>query len=352
MIPILGHFIVILQLYFVDEFSLQRTLYILTVLAATYPLFRLHLNQRKQPHQPAQTAWLRSVTAIVASAFSNENEHEYFPPDEDGLGARLSQRVCEDIEQLYTLLGISDVNADSSQLFPPPHIILCTTRLHCVVCSPESPPALSRHEKPRQVQLLNQDFCWVKSQLFVAYCTKCKAEYYPDRITYQLEKSSYGRAQRLECDASYLRVSKSGIWMHRRLALAQEHAILRFHSGWSNFAEWLNDTVGAKPRITTRQSQRLYFEHFSRRLILCHGMETTFTVPAHSSSQVLAESVRDVIGRDGGVVPGAMDHGCVNCTHLKRYTSDLLAEGAPLEGNEAGVVDGGENGNPVSLSYL
>ncbi|KAJ6620963.1 hypothetical protein B0H10DRAFT_2188230 [Mycena sp. CBHHK59/15] len=36
---------------------------------------------------------------------------------------------------------------------------------------------------------------------------------------------------------------------------------------------------------------------------------------------------------------GAMGHGCTNCTHLKRYTADLLAEGAVLDENENGVVD-------------
>jgi hypothetical protein len=121
--------------------------------------------------------------------------------------------------------------------------------------------------------------------------------------------------------------------------VAQENAILRFHSGWANFAEWLSDTIGATPRITTRQSQRLYFEHFARRLISAHGLEDSFTVPAHSSAQVLVESIRDAIGKDGGVVAGSMEHGCTRCTHLKRYTTDLLAEGAILDQNENGVVD-------------
>ncbi|KAJ7439572.1 hypothetical protein FB451DRAFT_1344220 [Mycena latifolia] len=303
MIPTLGNFILILQLYFIDQFSLQRVLYILTVLSATYPLFRLHLNQRRGPHQPTETAWLRSISAVLSSAFSNEHEDPLFPPDEDGLGPNLARRVCADLEHLYHLLGVDE---SGSKLFPHPHVILCTARLHCMFCTGENqPPALSRHEKPQEVKLLSSDFHWVKAQLFVAYCVKCRAEYYPDRVTYHLEGSSYGRVQRLEYDASYLRVSKHGIWMHRRIALTQEHAILRFHSGWSNFAEWLNDTI------------------------------------------VLAESVRDIIGHDGGVVAGAMEHGCINCTHVKRYTSDLIAEGATLGGDETGVVDGGEISNMV-----
>ncbi|KAJ7669426.1 hypothetical protein DFH06DRAFT_183659 [Mycena polygramma] len=340
--PILGDFILILQLYLSDQFSLQRAFYILGVLSATYPLFRLHLNQRKAPRQPTETAWLRSISGILAGAFANKHEHPHFPPDEEGLGPRLARRVCDDLQQIFHFLGID--NESGTELFPRPQTILCTTRLHCIMCSPEDGPRpLSRHEKPSEVKLLTADFHWVKAQLFVAYCVRCKAEYLPDKITFQADNSTYGRMQRLEYDASYLRVSKHGIWMHRRIALTQQHAILRFHSGWSNFADWLSDTIGCDPKITYRQSQRLYFEYFSRRLIVAHGLEDSFTVAADSSAHVLAEAVRTVIGRNGGVVAGAMEHGCTNCTHVKRYAADLVAEGATLDTSGTGVVDGGDN---------
>ncbi|KAJ7717882.1 hypothetical protein B0H16DRAFT_1337809 [Mycena metata] len=341
MIPTLGNFILILQLYFIDEFSLKRAFYILTVLSACYPLFRLHLNQRRGPRQPTETAWLRSIFDAITKAFDNQHEHPDFPPDADGLGPQLSQKVRGDLEQLFRLLGVDEDHLD---LFPHPSPLLVTDRLCCIFCSlEERPQPLSRHNKPQEVKLLNSDFCWVQAQLFVAYCVKCKAEYYPDRITFQPAASSYGRVQRLEYGASCLRVSKHGIWMHRRVAWAQEHAILRFHSSWSSFADWLNDTMSAKSKITTRQSQRLYFEHFARRLIESHNLEESFTVPAHSKAEVLAKSVRNLIGRNGGVVAGAMDHGCTNCTHIKRYPADLRAEGATFDADSTGVVDGGDN---------
>ncbi|KAJ6612428.1 hypothetical protein B0H10DRAFT_2280214 [Mycena sp. CBHHK59/15] len=319
MIPTLGNFILVLQLYFFHEFSLQRAFYILTVLVATYPLFRLHLNQRREPRQPQETAWLRSIVAILARTFNSGHEHPYFLPEADDLGTHLSQRVCQDLEQLYHILGIDDA---STQLFPKPHTILCTARLHCMLCPNDvHPPTLRRHRKSQQVRLIDSRFRWVKAELFVAYCSKCDAEYYPDR--------------RLEYNAAYLCVSKHGSWMDRRAALAQENAILRFHSGC--------DTMDASPRITTRQSQRLYFEHFTRRLITSHGLEDTFTVPAHSSAHVLAESVW---------CHGAMDHGSTNCTHLKRYTADLLAEGAVLDENENGVVDASGPTHPNAVPIV
>ncbi|KAJ7148041.1 hypothetical protein C8R43DRAFT_889261 [Mycena crocata] len=345
MIPTLGHFIVVLQLYFTHEFSLQRALYILTVLVATYPLYRLHLNQRREPRQPQETAWLRSIVAIIGGAFSSEHEHPDFPPEEDTLGAGLSQRLCQDLERLYYFLGIDD---PANRLFPKPHVILCTTRLHCIFCPDDGHPAsLRRHGKPQQIRLLDSDFRWVKAWLYVSYCARCKAEYYPDRITYHRDETTPGRIQKLVYDATYLRVSKHGIWVDRRVALAQENAILRFHSGWANFAEWLSDTIGAAPRFTTRQSQRLYFEHFARRLIIAQGLEEVFTVPAHSSSHVLSEAVRDILGKGGGVVAGAMDHGCADCTHLKQYKADLISEGAVLS-QDANEVVGSPANNEVT----
>ncbi|KAJ7348439.1 hypothetical protein DFH08DRAFT_808179 [Mycena albidolilacea] len=340
MIPSLGHFMVVLQLYFLREFSLQRAFYILTVLVATYPLFKLHLNQRREPRQPRETAWLRSIFTILDGAFNSKHEHPHFPPEADDLGPGLVRKLCGDLEHLYHLLGIDD---PSNQLFPEAHTILCTTRLDCIFCPNDGrPPTLRRHRDPQQILLLDDRFRWVNAELYVAYCAKCGAEYYPDRITYHENQSSSGRVQRLEYDATYLRVSKHGIWMDRRVALAQENAILRFHSGWANFAEWLSDTIGRKPRITTRQSQRLYFEHFARRLIAAHNLEEDFIVPAHSDARTLVECVRETIGKDGGVVPGSMEHGCMRCTHLKRYTADLLAEGAVLNENTTGVIDAPE----------
>ncbi|KAK7015385.1 hypothetical protein R3P38DRAFT_3321652 [Favolaschia claudopus] len=310
MVPTVSHFIVVLQLYMVSEFSFQRAFYIISILVAAYPLFRLHLNQLREPRQPRETAWLRSIFAIFTGAFNGEHEHSNFPPEAEDLSDQLAQRLCGDLEHLYHLLGFSSQQDPPSQFFPAPHRI--NSLYH-----PRHPPTLRRHRDPQQIQLLDSSFKWVKAQLYVAYCPKCQAEYYPDRITF---------------------LSKHGIWMDRRIALAQEHAVLRFHSGWTNFADWLSDVVGEKPRITARQSQRLYFEHFARRLVTAHELEETFTVPAHSDAQTLAKSVREVVGENGGIIPGSMKHGCTRCTHLKRYTTDLHAEGVVLDPNESTIA--------------
>ena len=87
-------------------------------------------------------------------------------------------------------------------------------------------------------------------------------------------------------------------------------------------------------------TNELFIEHFARRLLRTHSPDATFTCPAYPSTDTLCESVCDVIGRNGGVFPNALTHGCKDHTHRKRYREDLINEGVVLEdGNAADVAD-------------
>ncbi|KAJ7918117.1 hypothetical protein B0H13DRAFT_2231299 [Mycena leptocephala] len=310
------NFIVFLQFFFPGGLSLQRTLYAIAIITSLYPLFRLHKNQRREPRQPPATGWYRSIAQLISRAFHPERQD----PDtwlDEGPGDEYAQTICDDLEQLYQYLGILESSStNNDRFFPEPRAILLTSRLKGL-------HSLRRREA-KTVRLLDSNFRWVEADLFIAFCQSCDAEYHPDRITYRQNQS---RMQKPEYNAKFLRVSKHGVWMDRRIAITQENAILRFRSGWSNFAEWLSDTIGQKPRVTTRQSQRLYFEHFARRLIAAHELTDTFSIPSNSDSKTLAEAVREKIGVNGGTIARTMAHGCTDCTHLKRYRSDLLANG-------------------------
>lgn len=131
--------------------------------------------------------------------------------------------------------------------------------------------------------------------------------------------------------------------MDLKIALAQENAVVRFHAGWANFAEWLDETVGGKQLVTARQSKRLFIEHFSRRLLVAHGKSDGFICEANIDADRLASYVRDEVGKDGGPTGMAMEHACMDCTHQKRYRSDLIDEGLELEGAGQGLVAGIED---------
>ncbi|KAJ7669640.1 hypothetical protein B0H17DRAFT_1162224 [Mycena rosella] len=288
------HLIFILELFFPPELAIQQAIYVLGVLISLYPILRLHANQRRHPRQPPVTGWMKS--GATPSCF----------------------------------------------LFRQPRPILVTSRLDCKFCPPDGTnriPSLHRRKKGKdqKVWLLDASFRWVSADLVIAHCTKCRADYYPDRITQVA--NGRRRSQQLEYDAEFLRVSKSGVWVHRKIARSQEKALNRFHSGWSNFAEWVNDTGDdINVKFTYRQAKRLFLEHFARRLLVAHGKADSFISEAHSSADSLSAAVRDVIGRNGGIIPTSLKHGCIDCTHVKRFRSDLVHEGANLDGLIVTVV--------------
>ncbi len=76
----------------------------------------------------------------------------------------------------------------------------------------------------------------------------------------------------------------------------------------------------------------------SRRLLLAHGEDSDFNLKGNPSTQALASAVCDKIGNNGGRILSSFQHTCRECTHKKRFYSDLVAEGATF--NEGGIVAG------------
>ncbi|KAG2008861.1 hypothetical protein CC2G_014247 [Coprinopsis cinerea AmutBmut pab1-1] len=306
-------------------------------------------NQRRQPRQPRNTAWLTGAAAFFQKEFTkSQHENERFYLRNAWLSrTSITQKLLADLDGLLEVLGI-DIDQPPT-LFPKPLIILITPHLDCIRCTANGKPdqTLRKRDSPQVVRVLDDEFTWREAHLFTAQCVTCHTDYYPDRMTF---RSGDERLQALEIDASYLRVSQHGIWMHRKVALSQERAVARFHAGWSNYATWVNETLHCKPQVTVRQSKRLFIEHFGRRLLASHGKGSTFTCPANLKTDELAEYIRDVIGRNGGSIPWAMEHSCADCTHKKRYLQDLELEGVDLHGSGDGVVgQEGEEEQTVDL---
>ncbi|KAJ7873634.1 hypothetical protein B0H14DRAFT_3131234 [Mycena olivaceomarginata] len=239
------------RVFFPDDLSLHKALYLFGVIISLYPLLRLHLNQRHQPRQPAQTAWMKAFRDLLIAAFRPEDEHSSIWAAGLDQSREYADYICEDLASLYMMLGLNPYD-----LVAP------------------SPPPLS--SDPRTVE----------ADLTITHCASCQADYHPDCITYR--DNDNHRLQRLET------------------------------------------TAQLQTKNDVRQSQRLFIEHFSRRLLLFLNKHANFTCEGQPSTRSLTEAVRATIGENGGVLATAMTHGCVDCTHIKRYCSDLVNEGILL----------------------
>jgi len=270
--------IILLDLYFPIELPASEALYFLLLLLTLSPIYLLHLNQRRDPHQPQETAWKKSIRTILETYGETLKEGVEYPKHAVAPETYVPQ-LYSGIDELFNYMGLFDglgspQNAGFS--FPSLPPILTSPYQHCIICNNSPQYSLHRFTPPRQITVLGADNVLWNTFLVVAECPnrQCRAAYYPDRITY---KTANGRHQRILCDAKYLGISKTGRWVHRKVAEMQEHCIHRLHCGWSNLTEFYNDSYGPK-YITVRQSQRMFSEHFVRRLLVAHGLEVGFSV--------------------------------------------------------------------------
>lgn len=355
--PTVLDLITVLQTCFFGDLDMRRALYVIAILPTLYPLLRLHQNQTNQPRQPEATGWLKLVWYMLYAAFHPE-ERDPDAWDGTGPGRQAVERLWTHIDNICDYLGVQgdmDMFAPPQPIFPQVPVILSTERKNCIVCPPNDGPATLRKKVASQtVRLIGNNYESTSAYLVIAHCHNCDSNYYPDRYTY---KSDSGRLQKLELDASFLRVSKHGIWVVRSLAISQEKAVYRLHAGFFNFAEWVNDSNGLdggdeSKILTVRQSQKMFTEHMARRLIKANDADANFECPAEPNAESLARAVINIAGVNSGLVAGSMDHQCRECTHKKRYHSDLENDGVNLSGENLEATVAGTDVDDASVSHL
>lgn len=333
MAPTVRDLILVLDMFFPRWLPMAHALRILANTRLMLPLLQLHRRQRQDRRQPQQTGWLIAILTALKSMFLAVDN---LPAEHDDL-IENAEALHWDLEAVFELMGWDQNGGDGGSaqgLYPEAHITLCTQERACIICAQAGQDrSLRRRVDARTIRILTTNLQWVTGDIFVGHCIACKADHYPDKVTYRVNGGE--RRERLLVNAQYLRISKQGIWVDRRLAVMQERMLLRFHAGWSNFADYVNDMLpDGATHITNQQSRCLFLEHFARRLLTVHHCQDTFSCPAHPSAETFAEHLRQEIGENGGVIISSLHHGCKECTHRKRYREDLVAEGAIFENAE------------------
>lgn len=230
---------------------MHLTVFTILLLWTFVPVLLLHKEQRRQPRQPQETAWLKSLLPVMLQTLEGKGSESMDGIDE------ATYRLYEDLEQLGDLLEMASVKLDVS-----PPVILVTTHTACQRCLKNgSHCSLRRREESSRVKVIQPDLSTSTGVLFVAHCIVCLTNYFPDCYTYA--NNVRQRTQRLEYNTPYLRISKHGVWAHRDVAFLQEKAVFHFRASWTTFAQWANAKKGIEV-LTIRQAQRLYLEHFAR----------------------------------------------------------------------------------------
>ncbi|KAF8523561.1 hypothetical protein JB92DRAFT_3261174 [Gautieria morchelliformis] len=196
-----------------------------------------------------------------------------------------------------------------------------------------------------------------KACLIVAGCRQCRAVYYVDHVTRPRTPHSSSRVQHLEYETPFLHVSKTeNIWVDRCVAQFQEAAIFRFKASWQGFADVLNRSfLRDSLLLRDAQTHKLFVEHFTRRLVVAHGLENVFTCAPDPSADNMTKALLGFVGSNRGIVPGSLSHVCLDCAHQKRSRSDNVEDpqlgstpdDALAEVDDPGALGGAYAGQPL-----
>ncbi|KAG8929625.1 hypothetical protein FRC01_004014 [Tulasnella sp. 417] len=330
--------ILMLQSHFSGTINFRHSLTILATAAAVSPLLYRHFQQRHLPQQPTLTAWLTTAKDVIASFDSGEEDTEG-----SGLTEEEKDHIIAQLPEIAEFLDWgqqTDATPLTQFMVMPPPILLTQheTCQRCIVATGR-PPRLFR-ECCNPITVIGPDFKKRMGYLVVATCHRCHSHYYPNIISVK-QAGSQDRVQKLEHDPEWLCISKNGLWAHRKVATLQEDAILEFRGSFQRFHLFFNKAFGDGAKLLTeRQTHRLFAEHFVRVLLHAHGSLSQFECPAFASPAVLIQAALQILGQNGGVVPGAKDHECNNCMHEKRYATSLQTpEDSDRASQVAGVDD-------------
>lgn len=283
--------VIFLRTYFPQDLPVMRAVYAIVFTVSLWPIVALHRNQIRHRRQN-ETAWTSALKDLVEHAMQ-PNGHQpasTIPPswteEEPQELEGLINRWHHDLDDILDFLGVQDAT-DIHTCLPALPNILCTKHLVCSRCGPDvNNRSLRRITDAQSITLITADLKAKQAYLLAAHCVTCKSNYYPDRITYMGPDGK--RQQLLECKTEYLRVSKRGVWVERKLALMQEQSILQHRSGWAKCSAWVEGVSGLR-ELTVERSQRLFLEHFARRLLVAHQLEDRFICHADPKAKILRQ---------------------------------------------------------------
>jgi hypothetical protein len=350
----LGDFITFANFYLPRRLPFHFFNLLFNSLTTLLPLFRLDRFQLENGRRKVETGWIRGIKKLLSHSFNRGRE--LYASDEavHGVTDERQQRVISEVENMYTSLWDEEpgdmhlhnngLDLPSNPFALPPDLqttLLVTNITQCTFCPGTVP--LTKAKEFREIHLINRAYRKVPGILAIATCRLCKADFYPDRVTFLTASSGQEprlRRQNFINDTEYLQISKPGsLWVHRSIAVAQAQSILQ-RSSILGFQKWFNASYGGPesyhPSLTHRQSQRLFVEHMVRTISSAQEDDEPLSTSAHPNIKTIVTEACRALVKDG-VLPGALDHTCDECTHPKRYRKE--PEEGDTPGNPFAVAD-------------
>lgn len=166
--------------------SFPHAVVVVLLLFRIAPLLKMHRLQYRTEGGRRETAWLTAARAMLRAGLQ-QREGLYDPHDaDDAPNGEKQERFLNrllDILDWFRLWELPDLLSPEKLTILD---LLITEYTHCIICPGEGHQrrVLHRYKRFRPVTLITSAYRKTTAMLVVAYCSGCRARYFPDCIVF------------------------------------------------------------------------------------------------------------------------------------------------------------------------
>src|SRR6266436_5877445 len=335
--------------HFSSRISLTTVLVVLFTMTNNSDVLNLHARQQHplpDERQQMISGWLKALARALDGTLGQDTERLFQTTDNlSNLNNDQRNSAIEiKLNSLYKLLDLSPY--DNEGVFRQsrykqvrkeiePAYVISPTSIQCQTqsCKGRSFHINTRDRDIPRATLIKGSKIYEEVHVLSGKCPQCKTIYYADHETSApIDKDSgddSGTKVYLK-NAKYLKVGQS-VWVDRVFSGGVINGIYHFHASSSAFAEFWNDTFWSSQKTQSRKISRRQIWHTfvqeSMRTV-AKSSEVTLEMENGISIEEVTKQAFIQLG-DNGVIRGAQNHSCSECTHEYKETADRITGDDP-----------------------
>jgi hypothetical protein len=347
---------------FSSEVTLATVLTVVFTLTNNSDLLNLHARQQHpQVHgETRQTlsGWIKSLARALQCKLSDDAESLLKDTEDDLTPDQRTTAIAAKLDSISKVLGLDpfDQNGELVQILNPiseqaiePAYIICPKSMTCETrdCHSRGLLQQTRARDVPKVVLIKGTRIHEDVSLLAGECTGCNTLYYPDHETTRVRDGVGGLVHEntlYSNDAKFLKIG-SNVWVDRAFSTAVLNGVYSFHASTAAYAEFWNESYWA-PNTTSlkKMTRRLIWQAFiqeSVRMIAAESGGPLEYPPRLAIGQVTEHAFKHL--GNNGIISGAINHSCSECTHPYKRTADRMT------GEDPAAVVGVDEGRDVPL---
>jgi hypothetical protein len=337
----------LVQETFGSEISLATVLMVLFTLTNNPTLLSLHARQQNPAVKLGErrieiTSWIKALAhalhdKLEDQIYTLQRDDEEDTRDSD---SAFISSVGRKLDQFSKHLNLYPYNSKGkfqgklktiSHAQIQPVLVICPDSIECedISCDPRAVHQITRTRDIPKVTLVKGSDIYQNVPVLTGQCGKCKTLYSADHETLsEAASEEETRKRRIYLNsAKYLKVGQS-IWVDRVFSNAVVNGMYSFHASASAYREYWNNSFGVDKSF--KLSRRHIWQAFVQESTRTIAASAQINLELNDGLEIdeVTKEAFNILG-EKGVIRGAHEHSCTQCTQKYKARSDININADP-----------------------